>query len=172
MRFGVLLTFILVACTSYQPLTLARRDLAPGSLRLNGYFYERSNGRFNAFFLSANGVFRGFSSGVDTLDLEGLDKEVGGTFPTQFDVRYSWGVYQVNGKEIEIERWLPGTGLLYTTQALKGKVINDSTIHIFLRIGDDSSIRKKPQYEVDETYHFRLLRTKPDSVSIFSRKEP
>ncbi|MEJ1242218.1 hypothetical protein WBG78_28980 [Chryseolinea sp. T2] len=168
MRFLVLLTFIFCACTSFEHLTLERSNLAPGTLRLNGYYYERSNGRFNAFFLSSNGVFRGFSSGVDTLDMKGLDKQVGGAFPKEFDVRYAWGVFQVNGNEIEIERWLPGTGLLYTTQLLKGRVLNDSTIHIFLRIGDDSSINNKPQYEVNEIYRFRSLSLKPDSVSIFT----
>lgn len=173
LSYYVLAMVIFGACTSYQPLSLARASLAPGTLRLNGYYYERSNDRFNAFFLSSNGVFRGFSSGVDTLDMKGLDRQVAGAFPSEFDVRYAWGVFQVNGEAIEIERWLPGVGQAYPTQLLKGKVINDSTIHIFQRIGDDShdGWMKKRQYDVNEIYHFRVLKVKPDSVSIF-KDEP
>jgi hypothetical protein len=137
-------------------------------MKLNGYFYTtdvatNSVENKEVFFLFRNGVF--FSPGwfsdeqlreIDIL----LMKE-----PTRThyrDIKWMWGLYQIEDSRIVIEKWNPASGG-YSTIKMFGKIVNDSTIIMtrFLPLEATDTIETKLYY------HFRSVRQKPDSTNNF-----
>jgi hypothetical protein len=162
-------------CRSFEPLSLERKNFTGSNLKQNGYYYTIRDDTYNTFFLYKNGIYHG-GAGVGKIEsgnlvLENLDKNVRevGLIKEQYPSQYHWGVFNVSGSEIMIERWLSGSGGAYPTEILTGEIVNDTTIHFSGRIGrgGNSGGRKKAVYKIDETYHFRALDYKPDSTNRF-----
>lgn len=144
-----------------EELTLERVDYLGSEIKIDGYYYHQDNETFNSFMLFENGVYHGFGE-TEQPTLENLDALIQDeTFYNNIrDLQYTWGVYQVDGNGITIERWLPGTGGPYPTQLLEGDIIDDETIRI-------SGLRgTEYEDEVDE-FKFRALSPKPDSTNTF-----
>lgn len=86
------------------------------------------------------------------------------------NTQIGWGVFNVTGSEIVIERWVTASGGgTYPTQMLKGVIKNDTTIHFHTLIGVHpvNYNSKKKVLTIDETYHFRQFSPKPDSTNNF-----
>ena len=87
--------------------------------------------------------------------------------PNYYNVRFSFGLFQVNESTIVIEHWLSGIVTRYPKRRLQGEISNDSAFHIKVKYGDEPHGGNKPVNVVDEIYRFRRFSPKPDSVSKF-----
>lgn len=188
MKFMLFLsfTYLFSMCKPYEPLSLQKGEIKSNNLEMNGYYYifkDKEEGRklnevkYNTFFLYKNGVYfdsNGLSSfsfnknSIDSLDLK-VQANVGiqGKYEP---LQYQWGVFNVTGSEIIIERWVTASGSgTYPTKILKGTIINDTTIHFHTLIGAHpvNYNSKKKVLDIDETYHFRQFSPKPDSTNTF-----
>jgi hypothetical protein len=146
-----------------QELTLDRMDYIGSEIRIDGYYCHQINDTYNSFILFENGIYHDLGETVQS-SIEELDELIlDETFYNNLrDIQYTWGVFQVEGNRITIERWLPGTGGAYPVQLLEGEIVNDTTILI-------SGLRgTKYEDEVDE-FKFRQLSPKPDSTNTFIR---
>lgn len=173
-------------CKSFEPLSLQKEDFVGNNLKMNGYYYifkDKEEGRklnekkYNTFFLYKNGIYfdsNGLSSfsftisRLDSLDL--IVKKNVENLENYEQLQYQWGVFDVIGSDIVIERWVTASGGgTYPTRILKGVIKNDTTIHFHTLIGAHpvNYKSKKKVLEIDETYHFRQFSPKPDSTNNF-----
>jgi len=182
-----IITLVIIGCEGFEPLPFQRENYIGNNLKTDGYYYFFSNKNdetndgtkyYEAFMLFRNGVYVLVTSGSYSIKLDSIsrlkqvDKDVKNRVDKQnnfINLNPNWGIFKINGQSIQIKRWLSGNGQDYPIQTLKGTIINDSTINIFQKIGDESSSKnsKKKTYIVDETYHFRQFSPKPDSTNKF-----
>ena len=186
--FYILIVLIASSCKGYENLTLIRESFTGSNLKTNGYYYiftDRSVGSgyegkiSDAFFLYQNGIYYNFSHGSYNPNLKisenirQLDSEVIYRVKREKDFINSqpnWGVFNVSGNDIKIERWVFSSGGgKYPTQKVLGKIINDSTIHFYEQEQNNPTQygKNKKWEKIDETYHFRQFNPKPDSTNSF-----
>lgn len=149
-------------------LTLKKVDYAGNQLSIDGYYFgditENSTPAYaEIYYLYRNGVF--FTSSASLLD----DAEAGtidvplgpGNKPKR-----SFGLFQINGNTIEIDRWQGSVTGCEETIYEKGNIVNDSTFVItrreFREDGEATNVR-----DVNFTFKFRPLPEKPDSSNSF-----
>ena len=150
-------------------LTLQRTDHTENQIRINGYYFRDVNDTVdmpfaNIIYLYKNGVYL-------TSDTENLDNARSGNIeafePNEImrDTKRWWGVFQIVGDFIEIERWEPFQfGCESRTTYERGIIISDTLFTITsietLKNGNSKSFK-----EVNNDYIFRSLAQKPDSTN-------
>lgn len=182
----IILVITIFSCRGYEVLNKTKVPYSGNSLRLNGYYYCLGKEFFNGFnknytegfFLFPNGVYlRVLNGSFDTklninqillsFDQIVLDRI---KIKNYSNNRIGWGLYSVRDSSIEIENWdHSADGGAYPTRTLKGKVVNDTTIHFHKLIGAHPNNKggKKKVISINETYHFREFSPKPDSTNVF-----
>lgn len=164
---------MVTSCRSFEPFSISRQEFVGNHLKLDGYYYSLDNNKNRAFFLYRNGIYHnrlwdGFGYYITNID--SLDKQLvkSSLQESKYPTQYSWGIFNVVGSTIRIERWLAGVGGPYPTQMLIGEIKNDTTLYFHTQIGDSSnSGGKKKTYKIDDIYHFRQFSPKPDSINSF-----
>ena len=143
-----------------------RLDNTTGKLRLDGYYYSQY---FNdsteelsiVCFLYENGIFEGNSSGPTEEVREG-DVEIDDSF-SRNSAKTGWGIYKIEGDEIEIQTWLPTQLSCHAIQVEKGVIENDSTFIIT----STYTTKDKDEQEVNSIFRFVPYSPKPDSINSF-----
>ena len=149
-------------------LSLDRAKIIKSQLKLNGYYYlkyhEGNDSHFSIYFLYKNGiVLYGGTPSFSQLE----DTEEGFKTTEFYDFvtlrKYHWGVYEIEGNKIKIERWNPSKSPLKTF-IHEGRILNDSTFHIDKFYWSN---KKEEIKERDIKYHFKPFSPKPDSTNTF-----
>ncbi len=149
-------------------LALARADNNSGKLRLDGYYYGDISGINaeypNIYLFYQNGIFSNANS-YRLSDAE--DGNVTLNFPElKYQYKGDWGVYKIDGNNIEIEFWVSrscgGVGLLFE----RGTILNDTTFKITYWRHSGGGVTKQEE-NIDATFKFQEYTPKPDSTIIF-----
>jgi len=130
-------------------------------IRVDGfYYYQFEDGFIETFFLFRNGVYYDYGS-CQCPDLEAVENHMMNEFTIENTpkVQYSWGVFRVENNNVEIERWLTGSGGAYPTKLSKGEIINETTMVIKgIPVSGEGTL---------DTFRFREFSPKPDSTNVF-----
>lgn len=170
----ILLFSLLVGCVGVKTQHLTYfNQLNPDEtsrLRMDGYFfcnYQNANRMksdtltfIKGFFLFKNGFVKGGKANIYKSQEEFLRRE-GITNEIVKQLKNNWGSYIISGDTIKIQQLeitrTSFTGGLIDVIEQRGKILNDTTIHIFeQRYGRE--VEKD-----DQVYHFRQYSPKPDS---------
>ena len=147
-------------------LSIEKQSFSGKQLKTNGYYYfEKNNRFFSNYFLYNDGTLL-YGDGSFTND-EFLEHELMFMDKTWINsvknCKFYWGLYKIEGKFIEFERWYPSSGGPLHTYIKKGEIINDTTFIITKSMRSEGS---EQQIEND-IYHFRKFSPKPDSTNVF-----
>ncbi len=172
MKLGLLFAASVLACSCNKlckgdPLTLLKVAYNGGQIRTDGYYFGNatSDDLVDIYFLYENGVF--FNSGADSLaEAQSATISIDSTNEFSKRVKGAWGVFQVNGTTVEIERWQSSINGCETTVFERGDVLTDSAFIITYR-----EYRSNGQVGLEETpnslFQFRAIPIKPDSTNPF-----
>ena len=147
-------------------LSLDRTDYNGSELRIDGYYYQEKDGEFySLYFFYKNGVLQDLGGGYTPSELSELESKIkNGTFDNANDVKYYWGVFQVDGSGIKFEKWYGERP--YPAFVRDGYIVNDTTFVITQSYRMKRG-KKKVERAKDETYHFKKFSPKPDSTNEF-----
>ena len=144
----------------FDMLTLERKNFNGNEIRTDGYYYafsKTSTGESlgTIFFLYKNGVFLylGSPKAAVISDLEQYIRQHNTTTGIPTD-RESWGVFQIEGNQMSIERWLITSGGKIPAKVFQGQILNDTTFKMEL-------------FSTIETWKFRPFAPKPDSTNAY-----
>ena len=114
-------------------LSLPKISFAGNQLKIDGYFYGDIDPKFaNIYYLYRNGVFY-TSEASDLSDAENGTIKVDVSNNLGKQIKGQWGVFTINGNNIEIERWQSNINGCETTIYEKGNIINDTSFVITRR---------------------------------------
>jgi hypothetical protein len=159
--YVILLSSILIISScckrdSRDDFSFERIGYQGDDLKLEGYYLKRNlerENQFLVFFLFRNGVFFG-GSYHNAETIEDLDSVIIKNFNQATDVPFRWGIFQIEGVSIMIEKWVSSSDCeSYPVNTYTGEILNDTTI-----IFDN---------ELYDTMRFRLFSPKPDSSTRF-----
>ena len=178
--FGLWLCFFLSGCAVIlgdKPLQMEPVPYRGNELRIDGYYYhsiddapvvtEEVGPRVHTYCLFRNGLVKRYG----TINLSQLDQFEESIQQSRFEGRYNsseWGVFHIENQRIKFEeRGMRGHGERLGSTIFQGKVLNDTTFVLdsVLLPGSDES---KPLSHV-RVFHFKPLKTKPDSVNRYIR---
>lgn len=149
-----------------EELTLECKSFNNYSLRLDGYYYvskDKSSENTAAFFLYQNGVIHSFGAFPITEIKEREKLFYDSIFIEKVrKIKFFWGVFDVDEKDITIEMWYPGNGPLLVYRE-SGKILNDTTFIII----ESSRLDGTEKKSVNHVYRFREFSPKPDSLNVF-----
>jgi len=156
-RSFALLLLILISCTMrLKPLLIERVDYEGNDFRIDGYYYyfgvTDDESYFEVYFFYKNGVaYHSSTTGTNCLEIE---NHILSEYHLQSmnNVPYRWGVYKVQGTEIQYSGWSTSVGGPYPAFKREWEILNDSTLY---------------SREFDETWHFKEFSPKPDSTNRF-----
>jgi hypothetical protein len=149
-------------------LSIKKSEITGNQLKLNGYFFgnpQDYNGRilYEILVLYRNGVL--FKGGVS--EFENLNENVNDIFLNgnkMTKAKYEWGAFLLDQGKITIEHWIPFQ-CSYPIEKRIGEIQNDTTINF--RIKTFKTRSKIEMNIIDETFHFRQFKNKPDSLNEF-----
>ena len=151
-------------------LTLERIAYNGNELRIGGYYYNNYYSgeklSLTPYFLYKNGIILGGVSFRANEITEMEEKFRNGYYETLVtDIKYLWGVFQIDGNKIKYEKWVASEGP-FSAFIYEGMILNDTTfvINKAYRMAD---INKKAPQEVYREYHFKQFTPKPDSTNRF-----
>jgi hypothetical protein len=81
------------------------------------------------------------------------------------EIKYSWGVFIIEGNKISFERWYPSEPP-YKAFVNTGEILNDTTFKITESYRMQNGEKTKVHTE-NAIYHFKQLSPKPDSTNSF-----
>jgi hypothetical protein len=136
-------------------------------LEIEGYYsYEYIKDNYDIYFLFKNGIILyGFSPSKEDLIEYELKYRNGEFYKNIQNIKFHWGVYEINKDIIKFERWYPSEKP-YRTTIREGLILNDSTFVItksYKANGSEVTDR-------NETYKFRKFSPKPDSTNVFIKR--
>jgi len=157
----------------YKPiedkLTLTKQVYSGCQLRIDGYYYYSADNKlYDTYFLYRDGLIINGGGSSSLTPFESFEKEFSSSYTNEYlsNSKYAWGLFNIQGDSILIERWYPSSGGPLPVYMRMGKVLNDTTFVIT----ESYRMKKGKKTEVDsesETYHFRQFSPKPDSTNIF-----
>lgn len=149
-------------------LSIAKRAYQGSQILTDGYFYgETSDNKYaDLFWLYRNGVL--LSPGATE-----MDRAISGNlneYPDSFlkNNKWPWGLYNIDGNIISIERWYPGRCGVETIYE-EAEILNNESFRLYLReYKKDGKVVKSE----DIDYIFKLFHqnNKPDSLNSFLYK--
>jgi len=160
---------ILVSCRGERwddDLTLPQQDYNGNELRINGYYYNESDGKTEILFLYQNGtVLDGGTS--DIADLSSLEQDFmdGTHYSFALQRKYYWGRFIVEGTKIQREFWKPNTGP-FEAWIHEGEILNDTT---FKMVKSWRSCKPKKKKDFERIFHFKQFAPKPDSTNSYTK---
>jgi hypothetical protein len=171
-ELAVIMTLMAIspACTKHNllkddELSLKKRNYQGKQLRIDGYYYGKylNDEYIDTYFFYSDGTLM-YGGTCKASEIDGLEH----AFKTQEfvnkgkDVKYYWGLFQIDDNTIQFERWYPGEPP-YKSYIRSGAILNDTTFHISKSMRSDGSEER----EKDELYHFKQFSPKPDSTNSF-----
>lgn len=157
----IVLILILESCVVDQKLSFVQTRNDTHALRLNGiYIYEDNLGIADLLYLYRNGTILSRGS----VHIENLEAKLG-ELESSMDEKYKsmkflWGRYLIEDNLIKFEKW-GASDKVYLTYIREGQIINDSTFVIKKLYSSNG----KGLTKLNETYRFRKMETKPDSLN-------
>ena len=149
-------------------LSIAKEHYISNQLRINGYYYNNWGNpeRSTIYFFYQNGVLLGGDSPL-TSEISVREQEfINGTYYLNSkNVKYAWGVFNIENNVIKFERWYPSDPPL-KAYVRAGEILNDTTFMITesYRMYDG---KKTEVHSKNEIYHFKQFSHKPDSTNNF-----
>ncbi|MDR1119867.1 MAG: hypothetical protein LBM08_03005 [Dysgonamonadaceae bacterium] len=160
---GIILCFsiLLSNCNKLfkdEELSLQRVSYIGEELRVDGYYYFHwasydspfDNNTSVKFFYRNGLVLSAHSYGG--IDLDNVEKEMVDLYDKIRKDKIGWGVFIVNGDEIQCEQWTSSVGGGLPIYKWSGKIENDTTFR---------------HSDSNETWHFKKFTLKPDSTNNF-----
>lgn len=135
---------------TFDELSLPFEPYTGNELRMDGYYATAPDDVtdfFAALLLYRNGAVRYGGASTSRHSLESKLALYG-------DRRYDWGVFVVDGDEIEMERWNVPQPFNSSTYLRSGRILDDTTFVLTTE-------------ERELTYRFTAFSPKPDSTSAF-----
>ncbi len=167
--------FLFSSCEKFglcedDELSLERVDYTGNQLRIDGYYFGDVNPNStkpfaNIYYFYENGVF--FTS-----EAANLDQAESGTIVVDIEntfgkkIKGAWGVFQINGSLIEIERWQSRMSGCETSLYERGNILNDSTFVLTRREARENG-KAVVVKDINSIFKFRPLPEKPDSSNSF-----
>lgn len=148
-------------------LSIPKTNYSGNELRIDGYYYETLNSSYfslycfygNGTLLANGGVFLSIQEMNDYIIKEFINSK------EYKDYKSNWGVFKIEGNNIQFERWYPSDPPLKAF-IKEGEIINDTTFIItqVYRMKDNKKIEASPSFDI---YHFKQFSPKPDSTNTF-----
>jgi hypothetical protein len=162
--------FIAMSCgkqkVEIEPLSMTQRDNESKKLRIDGYYLETDSTNddrlLNVFFLYGNGIVLSLGSFYESTFDEKffLDTSI---MNKQRKLPESWGLYRVSGDSIIVEKWFVSGGYPRYAYLSRGFIRNDSSFVLVKSWRSHAS----DTILLNDEYHFRKFKPKPDSVTEF-----
>lgn len=147
-------------------LELQRQKIDVGKVKLNGIYFNPygNENKCSVILLYQNGTFLHWNDGVslDYIDFIENDFMDASKVSKIKKIKFSWGVINVNGDEILLERWYPSEPPLKAF-VKSGRIIDDSTFVLESSRRSNTSNSKV----ISDKYYFRKTSIKPDSSNNF-----
>ncbi|MCK5742689.1 MAG: hypothetical protein KAH48_10760 [Chlorobi bacterium] len=162
---------IFTSCTFWEDddeLSMYRMPYDGTELRIDGYYYEKSTDdygeeRIHVYFFYNNGVLlNGLSMKIEDIERNENNFRNGDFHSHAQKYKHDWGVFQIHGDSISLERWYPDYPVTPAYISI-GRILNDTTFYIYKSIRSNGSEKRSE----DETYHFKKFDGKPDSTNKF-----
>ncbi|GIV26481.1 MAG: hypothetical protein KatS3mg027_0295 [Bacteroidia bacterium] len=148
-------------------LTLTRTNYTSNQLRIDGYYYQKLNNNFFSIYcFYRNGVL--LATGGVFSSIQDMDKYLYDEFINRQEYKNyksNWGGFLIQGNSMKFERWYPSDPPL-KAYVRAGTILNDTTFIIteVYRMKDGS---KTEVQTLNEIYHFKSFKPKPDSTNKF-----
>jgi hypothetical protein len=171
----LLFAILLTSCSSCkkmnvckdESLTLSRVEFTGKQLRIDGFYYGNPDTawnnivRFETFVFYANGIL--YQTGAEEYDkLESYIESL--TKTSEQDIKYVWGVFNIENNVIKIEHWWPAQ-CGYPVILRTGEILNDTTFVLTKMERRDS--QGTTHKDINQGFYFRQFNTKPDSTNNF-----
>ena len=151
--FSIMFSILVSSCGKDNILSFNRQDFVGNNLRTDGYYYyfsdklfDKISGKeyyyFKVFFNYKNGLhFAAMQGPYDhlmelDLRIKKIDNDLNSIISrNNFNYKLHWGVFNVSGSAIEIDRWTDSSGGgAYPTEILKGNIVGDATIKFHTKL--------------------------------------
>ena len=148
-------------------LSIERTPYIGNELRIDGYYYMAWEDMIYPMFFYQNGIILDGGGFPINEVVERETEYKNGTFYSHVkEIKYSWGVFIIEGNKISFERWYPSEPPL-GAYVRAGDIINDTTFKITevyrMQNGNKTEVKT-----LNETYYFKQLSPKPDSTNSFT----
>jgi hypothetical protein len=152
---------------SDEKLTLSKTSYLGSELRIDGYYYELHNDLTTVYFLYQDGIilyaYSHRNKNLDEIEMDMLNNDMYNGNKNKKGDKTRWGVFLIEGKNIQFERWDASTGGRLPTIKCSGYIVNDTTFHITRTYSSET----EKEYFVDWIYHFKQFDNKPDSTNVY-----
>jgi uncharacterized protein YqgQ len=149
-----------------MPFALKKQMYNGTNLRIDGYYYQEKDGYYYvSHFFYKSGIILYLGGRYDNNELKTMENEIAsGQFTQKLkDNKYCWGLFCIDERNIQIERYYNTDDLSKKSFIRSGEILNDTTFSITKVIRSDGESERS----VNETYHFKQFSPKPDSTNIF-----
>ncbi len=159
-----LITFVFgcnLQTTRDRSISLERVENTSNSLSLSGYYFHKDPiGTVTVFFLYSDGTLMYPGSFGDD-DFENFEKELRRSRIAEVkQSKIFWGVYQIRGDSILIDRWHPSNGHYYVFRE-KGRIHNDTSFVLTETV----RLRGEERIAYSEVFRLKKFSPKPDSTN-------
>lgn len=165
---GIIIMLLLNNCKEDiledDKLTLNKTPFAGQQLKIDGYYYATFGNILRIYFFYHDGtILSGGDVAEDVLSEQEQKYINGNFFVSKKDDKLYWGIYNIDGNQIKIEKWYPSSGGGMPVYLHEGIILNDTTFSI------TTSIRPKTgeEKQLNEVYHFKHFLPKPYSTTRF-----
>lgn len=148
-------------------LTLDKQDYTGNQLRIDGYYYEKFEGKYySLYFFYEDGTVLYGDGGFTEKEFIEHEKQFTNEVWLNGVKNYKayWGVFNINNDSIAFERWYPSSGGPFPAYLRTGKILNDTTFVITKSVRSKNG---KEEQQLNEVYHFKEFSPKPDSTNNF-----
>jgi hypothetical protein len=147
-------------------LTLPRQNYTGSELKVEGYYYNESDGSYHVLFFYRNGlVLDGGYPLVSEIESTEESYSDGTYYSSIRDIKTRWGIFVIEGGIIKYEYWIPSSGGPLESWRADGEILNDTTIR-FSKSWRSCKPRKKTEYE--QYFYFKKFSPKPDSTNSYT----
>ena len=165
-----MLLTIFISCGQWrEKLSINKEAYAGNGLRIDGIWQtkpDKSNFKY-AYFLYKDGVVLVSPSQLTLQERKeryaSHDKE---TQKKYRDIALVWGVFNIRGKDLIIERWT-ADAVKYKVKKLTGTILNDTTFVITKWTGNYRG-RTAADNARRDTFYYSPFYPKPDSTNVFT----
>lgn len=144
-----------------MPFSLNKQSYNGNSLRIDGYYYQKYGNpeKLTIYFFYSNGILLHAGDGY-TFDIE--DKFTSGQLYEKLkENKYCWGLFLIDGKKIQFERYYNTDELSKKAYIRSGEILNDTTFKITKSVRSDGAEERTR----DEMFYFKPFKPKIDSTN-------
>ncbi len=173
MKFFLLISLMCLFnnCEKIYPddkLSLTKTEYTGQQLKIDGYYYtiNKFSNKASVYVFFNNGVLLNAGDGYDLTVPNYIENSLSSTsFINKLKgIKFSWGLFNVEGNNISLERWYSSTGGPLKTYIDFGTIINDSTFQITNSMRSDGTEKRSENI----IFKFKKFSPKPDSTNSFT----